>query len=167
MSETAPACCYRMATNYRNIGWGCTAFFLLIGSSSTYAAAFNIDGSFSMPTAAAWIFGLFWGAWTLGGIWLILEYHTYSFKVTEDQIIESRILGQTSISIADVTESEWKQTPRGGSVTVHSNRRRIKIAFGSFSREDRHQLIPMLQIRLPEASQHGWETFSAPWWQSM
>jgi hypothetical protein len=167
MSKPNTTCCYRMATRYRNVGWVCTAFFILIGSASTYAAAFNIDGSFAMPTAAAWLFGLFWGMWTLGGIWLILVYHTYSLNITEDELVETRILGQTSILIADVTESQWKQTPQCGSVTVHSSRCRIKISFGNFSRSDRHQLIPLLRIRLPANSLHGWETFAGPWWQSV
>ena len=71
-----------MRPYFRNVGLIGTIFFVVVGLVSTLAAYFNVDGSFARPKLAALLFGLFWSAFTLLGIWLLLLYYKYRLLST-------------------------------------------------------------------------------------
>jgi len=155
-----------MAPRYRNIGWSCTALFATFAVVFTWAAATNVDGSFAKPIAAAWLFGTFWGAWTILGIYLILAYYKYNLTVTPQEIRQVGVFTDSAMPFCNITDAEWKQRPMHGSIVIASVGQKLKIQFGNLTESDRSQLIPVLHEMLSEIPQSGWDKFSGPWWSS-
>ena len=155
-----------MAPRYRNIGWGCTALFATFAIVFTWAAATNVDGSFAKPVAAAWLFGTFWSAWTILGIYLIVAYYKYRLTTNAREIRQVGVLTDAILPICNITDAEWKQRPIHGSITLATVGDKLKIQFGNLAETDRTELIPILRDLLSDVPQTGWDKFAGPWWSS-
>ncbi len=151
--------CYRMRPYVRNVGLACTAFFAIVGLASTLAAYFNIDGSFARPKLAALVFGLFWSAWTLLGIWLLLGYYRYRLFVNKSTLRQVGIVSDRQAELELIRELKWRQYPKGGSVRLSGLFGVMKIELGNFQTIEREQLTAFLRQAVAETNQIGWEQF--------
>ena len=151
--------CYRMRPYFRNVGLICTAFFAVVGLASTLAAYFNIDGSFARPRLAALVFGVFWSAWSLLGIWLLLLYYRYRLFVNESTLRQMGVVRDRQAELELIHELKWRRFPKGGSVRLSGLFGVLKIELGNFQSVEREQLMSFLREAVAETNQIGWEQF--------
>lgn len=149
-----------MRPYFRNVGFICTGLFSAAGLASTLAAYFNIDGSFERPKLSALIFGLFWSAFTLLGIWLLLLYYKYRLFLDNSSLRQIGVLRDNQIDLNLVDELKWRWHPKGGSVRISSILGVLKIDLGNFQPADRDQLIDFLRQTVAESKQLSWQEFT-------
>lgn len=151
--------CYRLRRYYLIVGLIGTVSFFSWGVVSTCAAYWNIDGSFALPTVAALIFGTFWSCFTLFGMWLILAYYSFRLYVTDSGVTEVGIIGSRTIEFSNVNRVRWRVIPRGGSVAMHGNEKRITIGFANFTPAERDELIDFCRNKFCPDLQENWSRF--------
>jgi hypothetical protein len=137
-----------------------TVCFVVAGVFSTHAAYSNIDGSFLYPKPTALFFGVFCSCMTLLGAWMTLSVIRFRLFVTETAITEVRIIGSTTIEIADASRVVWRRYPAFGSVIIRTTATKIKIEFGNFARKQRDELMAFCHCRLADEIQEGWSLFA-------
>lgn len=150
---------FRASPYFRNIGWVCTAFFLVVGFVSTFAAFFNIDGSFPRPRLFALVFAIFWSSFVLLGVWLLSFYHRYRLFVDDSTLRQVGVLREQRAAFDRVNELKWRCFPRGGSVRLSGSFGVLKIELGNFGSADRERLTALLRQAIDDANQQGWNEF--------
>ena len=128
-----------------------------MGAVSVFVAATNADGSFERPLLAACIFGVFWGAFTLLGIYLWLFSRRYSLRITDDSIEQVGVFTKRRISLHKLQNAKWRNWPQGGSIKLTTSDSRLAIELGTT--DSRDSLIEFLHGRIPMSIQTGWVTF--------
>jgi hypothetical protein len=150
---------YRMRPYFRNVGVVCTAGFLAMGVVSTTVAYFNVDGSFPNPKLAALIFGLFWSAWCLLGVWLIVAYYRYRLFANHNGIQQIGVVRHQFAPIIHIHELRWRPFPSGGSVRLAGLFGVLKIELGLLAQSQRQEFVSFLRTAVDSSRQIGWETF--------
>lgn len=152
---------FRVAKKFRNIGMLCTAFAFVAGLSSTFAAYFNIDGSFPRPKLAALSFAILWSPFAALGIWLWCFYYKSKLIVDANGAEQFGMWRTRRIEWLAVHKLIWRRFPAGGSVCLKANGSILKIALGDFTAGDRDELIALLRRATPEEDQVAWDKFDA------
>ena len=152
--------CYRMSSWYRNVGVVCTILFTLIGLGSTLAAYFNVDDSFPQPELAAVGFAVFWSAFVLLSIWLIVCYYKYRLFTNAHALHEVRVMSMQDLDLTLVENLYWRRFPVGGSVRLTSAFGNVKIELGHFPTSDRERLVQFFRNGVEHSKQSGWPEFS-------
>lgn len=147
--------CYRMRPYFRNVGIICTVFFTVVGVVSTYAAYFNIDGSFPNPELAALVFAAVWSAFALLGVWLLLLYRKYRLCINESSLRQTGILRDDQADLSLVDRLEWPRSPSSGNVRLSGMFGVVKIPLGSL--EDREEVTKFLREAIDQSKQTGWD----------
>lgn len=151
--------CYRMRPYYRNLAVVCTIAFAVMGGVSTASAYFNVDGSFPNPGHAAWIFGVFWSAWVVLGIWLLLVYCRYRLFRNATSLCQVGLVRERNAQLDLVQELRWRRFPAGGSVRLAGPFGVVKIELANFNSAERTQLISYLRGAVDLSRQTGWQAF--------
>ena len=151
--------CYRLRPFCRNLGIACTILFVAMGLVSTLAAYFNVDGSFGRPYLAALVFGLFWSAWVVLGIWLILLYYRYRLFTNDTALYQVGVIREQHADLNLVNEMKWRTRPMGGSVRLSGQFGVVKIEFAGFESAQRKELISFLRHAIDDSRQPGWQEF--------
>jgi hypothetical protein len=128
-----------------------------MGAVSVFVAATNADGSFERPLLAACIFGVFWGAFTLLGIYLWLFSRRYSLRITDDAIEQIGVFTKRRITFHKLQNAKWRNWPQGGSIKLTMSDSQMAIELGTT--DSRDSLIEFLYGRIPVSIQTGWDTF--------
>ena len=128
-----------------------------MGAVSVFVAATNADGSFERPLLAAWIFGVFWGAFTLLGIYLWLFSRRYRLRITDDAIEQIGVFTKRQVSFHQLQQAKWRNWPQGGSIKLTTSDSRLAIELGTT--DSRDSLIEFLHGRIPMSIQTGWGAF--------
>lgn len=152
--------CFRMRPYFRNVGLICTVFFAVVGLVSTLAAYFNVDGSFPRPKLAALVLGIFWFAFTLLGVWLLLLYYKYRLLVNDSMLRQIGVLRDDQADLNLVDELKWRCFPQGGSIRISGIFGVLKIELGNFNTADRERLIAFFRQTITETRQLGWQKFN-------
>ena len=152
--------CYRMRSHFRNVGLICTAFFAVVGLVTTFAAYFNVDGSVARPKLAALIFGLFWSAFTLLGIWLLLLYHRYRLYFNDSSLRQVGVLRNKQAQLNLIDQMKWRRYPQGGSIRITGSFGVLTIELGNFESRQREQLIARIRELITDSKQVGWQAFT-------
>lgn len=142
---------------YKRVAICCTVFFLVMGVFSVFVAATNADGSFESPLLAASIFGVFWGAFILLGIYLWLFSRRYRLEITEDAIEQIGVFTKRRVSFHELQNAKWRNWPQGGSIKLTTADARLSIELGTT--DSRDSLIDFLHGRIPTSIQTGWSRF--------
>ena len=150
---------YRLRPYFRNLGIVATSFDLSAWIGSVLLVLLNIDGIFTRPALAIAFFSVFWGGFTLLGIWLIVAYFRYRLFLNEDAICHVGVLQTKKISLDTVEELKWRLVPPGGSCIVQSVGTRIKVEFRNFTEPERTELISFLRERVRLDRQTNWDSF--------
>ena len=129
-----------------------------MGIASVFVAVTNADGSFKQPILAAFLFGVFWGAFTFLGIYLWVFSRKYRLEITEDTIEQSGVFTQRRIAIGRIQNVKWRNWPQGGSIKLRTEDSQMSIELGTS--DSREQLIQFLHAVIPLNAQSGWDTFS-------
>jgi hypothetical protein len=148
-----------MRPYFRNAGGACTAFFLVVGFVSTFAAFFNIDGSFPRPKLMALVFAMSWSLFVLLGVWLLLLYYRYRLFVNDTVLRQVGVMRKQHADLSLVNELKWRRFPSGGSVRLSGSFGILKIGLGNFGSADRDRLIAFLRQAIGDANQQGWDEF--------
>lgn len=152
--------CYRLRPYFRNVGLICTAFFAVVGLTSTLVAYFNVDGSFDQPKRAALILGLLWSAFTMLGLWLLLLYNKYRLFVNDFAIRQKGVIFDRQVEVNLIDELKWRRFPAGGSVRLSGVFGVFKIELGNLNIVEREEFVSFLRQVVPETSQIGWQEFN-------
>ena len=155
--------CYRYDRYFFWLGVACMAVFLLLGAGSFVVAYWNLDGSFIRPERSAVLFGLFWSAWTLLGVWLILSAVRGRLFVTDEGIQQVGCFRQKTVRWRDVSMVRWRLLPAGGCVVLRGAGQKVTIEFGAFARPDRPELIERIHAQIPGSIQENWDAFGCRW----
>ena len=142
---------------FKRTGVCCTLFFFAMGAFSVFIAATNADGGFANPIMAACIFGVFWGAFTLLGLYLWRFAHKYRLEITEDTIEQIGVFTQRRIPLLQIENAKWRNWPQGGSIKLIGLCERMSIELGTTG--SREWLIEHLRSKLPLDRQTGWDGF--------
>ena len=143
--------------NFKRTGVCCTFFFFVMGAFSVFVAATNADGSFANPILAACIFGAFWGAFTLLGVYLWRFSNKYRLEITEDAIEQIGVFTQRRISLLQIENAKWRNRPQGGSIKLIGLLDKMSIELGTTG--SREWLIEHLRSKIPVDKQTGWDGF--------
>ena len=154
-----PERAYRLRPYFRNLGIVTSSFFLCAWIGSVLLVLLNIDGVFTRPALAIAFFSVFWGGFTLLGIWLIAAYFRYRLLVDDDAICHVGVLQTKTILLDTVEELKWRLVPRGGSCILRSVGTRIKVEFNNFTETERAELISFLRERVRLDRQTNWDSF--------
>jgi hypothetical protein len=146
---------FRLPRHYLWTGITCTTFFLTAGVVSAWAAWTNVDGSFPHHKETAVFFGVFWGAFTLLGVWIMWAYHHERLIVSPDEVTMVGSFSTRSVRTADVTRVVWKVF--GGKLTLHSPETRVAIWLQNFP--EMAELRAFFRQAWPADIQEGWEKF--------
>ena len=157
---THQADCYRLGRMYLALGIVFTTVFLCMDIWSVYVAYWNIDGSFPHPKLHALVHGIFWSAWTLIGLWLIVAYFRERLFVNSELITQYGCVSLKKIRVPDVVHVGWKGIPHLGKIIVRSQSISIKIHLANYTRDQRRALIQFFSNNFPVGIQDGWEQFS-------
>jgi hypothetical protein len=148
---------YRLPRYYFWLGIVCTAFFLVMGVGSIWVALANPDGSFRHPEVAAAIFAVFWGLFTLLGVFLVRAYLVERLVVWEDRV---RVVGSVrtrEARFAEVTRAVWRVFSHpGGSIVLYGPGGKAVIYFGNYGGHGAG-LREFFRRAIPEAVQERWE----------
>lgn len=150
---------YRMRPYYRNVGIVCTCGFLAMGIVSTTVAFFNVDGSFPNPKLAAVILGVFWSAWCLLGVWLILAYYRYRLLANQNEIRQIGVIREQHVPMSQVQELKWRCFPAHGSVRLSGSFGVVKIGLGPIANSERENLLSFFRSTIDGSRQSGWAKF--------
>ena len=134
-----------------------TVFFSIFGAVCVFVAATNADGSFANPILAACVFGAFWGAFILLGIYLWLFSCKYRLEITENAIEQFGVFSHRRISTHKIQNAKWRNWPQGGSIKLRTGDSQMSIELGTS--DSRELLIQFLHAEIPMSKQQGWETF--------
>jgi hypothetical protein len=152
---------YRLPRCLLELGIVCAVLFGLMGIVSTAAALFNFDGSFPHPVAAAVVCGVFWSTMTLLSGYLILAYYRCRLTISSEAVRITGCFRTHEIKVASVTRALWQSLFQGGSLVLFEGDRRVTIHFGSYTHQDRAELIQYFRTALAGCAQEGWEQFEA------
>ena len=133
----------------------------MLGVIGTYAAFFNIDGSFPKPILAAACIAAFALTWVLITVWATLFYARH--KVTIDQQ-EMKIVGAfttTNIRLDLIEEVRWQKIGELSRVVLISNSGRAVIDLDNFSKHDKKQITNFVRSIIPLQKHVGWEKFAS------
>ncbi len=150
---------FRMKRSVRTEGILCTVAFVAMGIFSVVVALMNEDGSIARPLLAAVLFGVFWSAFSLLGILLLITHHRYRLFLGEQRIKQVGCFRSIQISIDDIHTAEWNTHPPAGSLLVNTSDKRFRIRFDSFTAADREVVITFLREHLAADCQQGWPRF--------
>jgi len=150
---------YRPKDSQWWVGVAGTSFFVLALVGSVALALLNPDGSFSMPMVFAIVFGLFWGAWTVLGVWIVADYYLSRLVVSREGVVQVGVFRSAAIEFDDVREARWRLVPVGGSLKLRDDRTRMTIEFARHAAADRAELSQRLRVLIPLERQIGWEEF--------
>jgi hypothetical protein len=128
-----------------------------MGAFSVFVASTNADESFESPSLAACIFGVFWGAFALLGIYLWFFSRRYRLEITEDAIEQVGVFTKRQIRFEELQNAKWRNWPQGGSIKLTTLDSRLSIELGTT--DSRDSLINFLHERIPTSIQSGWDTF--------
>ena len=103
--------CYRPRRYFLYVGIVCTVFFLVMGVGSTCVAYWNVDGSFARPKLAALTFAVFWSAFTLFGVWLLLFYTRSRLVISITSAESTGVFRTTTIVFDNITRVKWRCFP--------------------------------------------------------
>jgi hypothetical protein len=167
MDATAPSesvlperdTCYRLRRKYLLVGVVAVTGCVVMGTTSTAAAWWNLDGSFPRPKLAAAIFAAFWSCFSLLGWWLILASIRFRLFVSNLGIEEQGVIWTTAIPFDQVTRLDWRLGPQRGSAKIHSSEAKITLHFDNFTPSERLELIAAIRERVKVSLQHGWDEF--------
>jgi hypothetical protein len=136
----------------------CTIVMIIFGISSTVAAFFNLDGSFPRPLEAAVIFSLFWGAWTLLGIYGLVFFKKYQLCMNSKSLHQVGVFKEQLISFDSIKELRWRNVP-DGTVRILASDGNATIWLQNFTATDRQKTIDFLRDNIPHSLQTGWNDF--------
>jgi hypothetical protein len=149
---------YRLPKSYFWLGLVCSAFFVGMGVFSAWIAWTNIDGSFRYPKETAVGFAVFWGLFTLLGVYLMRAYHVERLLVWEDRL---RVVGSfrtRDVSFAEVSEARWRVFPAPGeSLVLRTPAGKAVVYFGNYGSVHGPRLKEFFRNTLPLEVQTGWE----------
>ncbi|MHC4875156.1 MAG: hypothetical protein ACYTGL_01580 [Planctomycetota bacterium] len=148
-----------MKRSVRTEGILCTVAFVAMGTFSVVVALVNEDGSIARPLLAAFLFGVFWSAFSLLGILLLVTHHRYRLFLGEQRIKQVGCIRSVQVAIDDIHSAEWQTHPPAGSLRVNTGHERFRIRFESFSAADRELVITFLREHLAADCQQGWPRF--------
>ncbi|MEZ6033164.1 MAG: hypothetical protein R3C17_08740 [Planctomycetaceae bacterium] len=149
----------RVRKSYLINGIFCAIAFAVIGTVSVLPPALNIGGLFPHPIRAAVIFGVFWGAWFVGSLYLIAASYRGKLTVSSQSITLEGVFSARSTAISEITTVKWRAWPIGGSIVIRYPNSRIKIYFDNFLSNEREQLVARLRELISENCQENWEVF--------
>ena len=152
---------YRLPKHYLVLGIVCSIFFALMGIVSSVAALLNVDGSFRYPVPTAIVFGCFWSAFTLLGVWLILAYYRESLHVSEEIVRSRTCLRTCEVQLSEVVRATWKSLSKGGGIVLCDLTGKVTIHFGNFTRAEQTELIEFFRKMLKQEVQESWGRFEA------
>ena len=141
------------------MGIVCAIVFAVIGTVSVLPPALNIGGSFPHPIRMALIFGVFWGAWFVGSLYLIAASYRGKLTVTSQSITQEAVFSVQTTAISEITTLKWRTWPIGGSIVIRYPNSQIKIHFDNFLANEREQLVTRLRKLISEDCQENWEVF--------
>jgi hypothetical protein len=90
---------------------------------------------------------------------VLLAYYRESFSIKDGLIIQTGIVCQREMMLADITDAHWRIAPNGGSIVLRSSFQRIKIYIDNFDLDRKRLLIRLLHSSLPRSVQRDWERF--------
>lgn len=125
--------------------------FTLFGFANMF---FSLDSTFDHPIFFALV-GLLNLAFAFYTGWVCLAYGKYRLVLT-DEGISSHGIGVTQMGYQDITFARWYPE---GFLFLKSPRCHLQIAFSSYPRNCRHELIHALRAAIPIDLQHGWSQF--------
>ena len=163
LSEPTAQRIYRPRFYYLAVGVVCFVFFSAVGVASTYAAYWNIDGSFRCPKPAAFFFSSFWSAWVLLSLWTIVAYFRERLVVEKRTITQRGVLFTRVIQASEIAAVRWRQRPVGGKVILYwRSGRSLGIYVSNFTADERDDLIGLLHRAAPLELHEGWHEFMKP-----
>lgn len=149
----------RIRRSYLITGIVCAVVFAAIGTVSVLPPALNIGGSFPHPIRMAVFFGVFWGAWFVGSLYLIAASYRGKLTVTSQSITQEAVFSVQTTAISDITTLKWRAWPIGGSIVIRYPNSQMKIHFDNFLANEREQLVNRLRKLISEDCQENWEVF--------
>lgn len=150
---------FRMDPKHGRTAWTCTPAFAIWGMINVWWSL--TDPSFKRPLFCAWLFGSFWGAWTLLGIYLLLAYYRYALAFTDTQVKKIGAFTNCSVPLDELLSVQWKTSPVNGCAVLKAVGKTMKIRFGNLNKADRQNAIQTLRNRIPDTIQHGWSSFTS------
>ncbi|APZ92031.1 hypothetical protein [Fuerstiella marisgermanici] len=161
MSDAPPISkCYRPGRHWLVIGIVGGIFFQVMGITSVYVAYWNIDGSFPHPKAHALVYGVFWFLWTLIAFWLIAAYFRTCLFITPLEFTQQGCLIRRRMSVADISQIQWKGIPQAGKIILHGSDCRMKIDLDNLTAKDRTEFIEFIRSHFDHRVQTGWSDFN-------
>jgi hypothetical protein len=151
--------CFRLRRDYLVIGIVGTAFFCVMGVTSTVVAYWNIDGSFARQQLTALIFGLFWSGFMLLGVWIILAYFRGRLFLARNMVVQHGIFRSRKVDFEDVICINWRGWPVRGSIVVRTHSQRVVIDLDNFALEDREEIVRCFRETFAEEIQDNWSRF--------
>jgi hypothetical protein len=130
-----------------------------MGVASVLVAATNADGSFKQPALAAFSFGVFWGLFSLLGVYLWMFSQKYRLELADNTVRQTGVFTQKQIALLSVADVNWRNRPHGGSLTLNGTDSKMSIEFGTVPPIERDALIEFFHSTIPSQHQHGWDNF--------
>jgi hypothetical protein len=151
---------YRLPRSYYWLGLGCAASFALMGVVSAWAAWTNIDGSFRHPKETAVFFLVFWGAFTLLGLFLVRAYLVERLLVWEDRVKAIGSFRTREVMFTEVERVKWRLWGNpGGSVVLYGPGVRLVIWFANYGSVHSERLRDFFRAAIPVERQEAWERY--------
>jgi hypothetical protein len=151
---------YRLPRSYFRLGVVGASFFSLAGVTSVWMALANFDGSFARPVAAAVVFGTFWGALTLLGLYLVRAALVERLVVWEDRV---RVVGSfrtREVKFNEVERAKWRRIGNpGGSLVLYAGTVRLVVYFANYG-DHGPRLRDFFRAAIPVERQERWDVFS-------
>jgi len=155
--------CYRLRSYYFYVGVVCGAFFVVIGSTSTAVAYWNIDGSFPHPKPAAAVVGAFWSGFTLLAGYIVAAYYRGRLYLSASRVVQRGVFRERTICVPDVGRVVWRSRPVGGSVVIRTDANKVVVEFANYTRADRSEIAGFIRERFRTDIQEGWPSYQERW----
>ncbi len=142
----------------------CTLFFLALAVACVSVALVDEPEQYGFKGEHAVIFCVllgivFWGGWTLLGIYTVLAYRLQGVNVVGTSILVKSVFGDHQFDISDVRGLVWNSRTRGGRLEFHALDRRPQLDLYAYAPAERLRMIRVFQGLVPADRQDGWPMF--------
>jgi len=150
---------YRLHQEYLITGIVCLVSFSAMTIGVTAAAYWNIDGSFPHPKRSALFHGVFWSAWTILSVWLIVAYYRVRLFLADGSIAEQGVLSKKTINLDEITHIRWRRHPDRGSIVIRAGRKKLTLHLRVYTTEEQREVIAFVRGACKPDIQEGWTRF--------